>query len=269
MHELTSVVFSHYVEKARWALDRFGVPYVEHRYMPLFHFAGVWAAHRGKHGTGDKASTSYSTPVLRTPRGRFLCSSDEIVRYASETFAPDGEELFGPHVDAEMLQRLHDVMGPHSRRVAYDALFAAPSAMRELAERNVGAAQASTFKAMFPLVKSQMIRLLGVDAPRVLRSRQKVRAEMDWLDGLLADGRPYLAGERFSAVDLSAACMMAPGVIPPEYGVWLPPVAALGDDAQSFIAEVRSRPAGAYALRMFEQERGRRVVGGDLPPPVL
>ena len=259
MHELTNVAFSHYVEKALWALDRFGVPYVEHRYMPLFHMVGVYRAHGGRQGSRDKASSRFSTPVLRTPEGHHICDSEAIVRYASDTFAPQGQGLYGPQVDDALLARLHDVLGPHSRRFAYGAMFERPGMLDDMARHNVGHWQARSFSMLYPVVRSQMARILGIDARRLERSREKIWAEVDWLNGLLSDGRPYLAGDRFSAADLSMACMLAPGILPEQYRAWLPPLDAFSDSVQALVRELREQPAGRHALRMFREERKRVV----------
>ena len=48
-------------------------------------------------------------------------------------------------------------------------------------------------------------------------SRALVAGELDWLDGLLADGRPFLVGDRFSRVDLTAASLLAALASPPEH----------------------------------------------------
>lgn len=265
MHELTSVAFSHYVEKARWALDRFGVDYIDHRYMPMFHFAGVLRAHRGKVGASDRVSSRYSTPVLRTPAGRCICDSEEIVRYASQHFAPESQQLYGEHVDAAMLTRLHDVLGPHSRRFAYGAMFERPQLLKSIALRNVNRMQATAFAMLYPGVRSQIASLLGVDPRRLQRSRDRVLQEVEWLDSVLSDGRPYLAGDRFSAADLGMACMLAPGVLPPEYGAWLPELKAFSPHVQELVRELRQRPAGQHATRMFRQERRNVVTAGSAP----
>src|SRR3954471_11679998 len=127
MHELTSVSFSHYVEKARWALERFGIPYRDHRYLPLVHFAAVYRLHGGKKGRTDKASSRFSTPVLKTPEGNLLCDSAEILHYVSERFAPRGLELYPSPEVAAFEQQVHDDLGPHTRRAAYGACFEDPS----------------------------------------------------------------------------------------------------------------------------------------------
>jgi hypothetical protein len=72
---LITIRFSHYNERARWALDRLGVAYEEEPYMPLFHVLAVARATRGRGGSADHHSTRYSTPVLITDSGRVLTAS--------------------------------------------------------------------------------------------------------------------------------------------------------------------------------------------------
>ena len=42
-----------------------------------------------------------------------------------------------------------------------------------------------------------------------MESRSKLAAEFDWFDGKLADGRAYIAGDRFSGADLTVASLLA------------------------------------------------------------
>ena len=39
---LITIPFSHYCEKARWALDRVGIPYEERGHLPLFHYVATY-----------------------------------------------------------------------------------------------------------------------------------------------------------------------------------------------------------------------------------
>src|SRR4029079_8849515 len=47
--KLITIPFSHYCEKARWALDRVGVPYEELGHLPLFHYVATYP--RGRQRT--------------------------------------------------------------------------------------------------------------------------------------------------------------------------------------------------------------------------
>ena len=75
MHRLITLSFSHYNEKARWALDRFAVPYEEERHMPFFCSVAVAVATRGRGGAADRSSSRYSTPVLLVDDGQVLTDS--------------------------------------------------------------------------------------------------------------------------------------------------------------------------------------------------
>jgi glutathione S-transferase len=257
-HELTGIAFSHYVEKARWALDRFGVTYRDHRVLPFLHFAAVYRVHRGKLGKADRASTRFSTPVLRTDDGRILCDSASIVRYASERFAPPGQGLYEQPEAAELEQHFNDALGPHSRRVAYGAVLARPELFTQLVRHNVDARQQLAFRAVAPFAGLLLSRSLGIDARRVQSSVDKVRRELDLVSERLSDGRPFLLGDRFSAADLSFAALGSLAVLPPEYSAWLPPVEAFGPEVRARTLEMRQTPAGAFILRMFAEERRGR-----------
>jgi glutathione S-transferase len=259
MHELTGIAFSHYVEKARWVLDRFAVPYRDRRVLPFFHFAAVYRIHGGKLGQADRASSRFSTPVLRTDDGRILSDSAAIVRYVSDRFAPVGEGLYARPEATELERHFHDALGPHSRRAAYGALLAQPELLTQVARHNVDVTQQLAFRLAAPLVGLGLRKALGVDDARVRTSVEKVRRELDAVSERLRDGRPFLLGEHFSAADLAFAALAAPALLPPEYSAWLPPVGALQPDVRARTLELRQTPAGAFAMRMFAEQR-RTVV---------
>lgn len=259
MHKLLGIAFSHYVEKARWALDRFSVPYEDQRVLPFVHFPAVWLLQRGKLGRADRVSSRFSTPVLRTDDGRLICDSAEILHYVSDRFARAGLDLYPTPEVAEFEQWLHDELGPHTRRAAYGLFFDHPGLLKAIAEHNVDRLQAGWFKLAYPLVEHGLKRGLGIDDARVERSIAKTSRELESVSARLADGRPFLMGDRFTAADLAFASLAAPAVVPPEYSAWLPPVDAFPEPARKRILDMRSTPAGAFALRMFREERAHRV----------
>ena len=82
-HRLVTLAFSHYNEKARWALDVCGVEYREERWMPGFSQLAVLAATKGKGGKRDDVSSRLSTPVLITSEGETIVDSTDVARWAS------------------------------------------------------------------------------------------------------------------------------------------------------------------------------------------
>jgi len=255
MHRLISLPFSHYVEKARWALDRSGIDYREERYMPGFSMAAVAWATWGRGGRSDRVSSRFSVPVLLLGDGRILTSSGDIARFA------DHEAELGWYRDpraAELEARFHDRLGPHTRRVAYDLAFDDDSVLDDLARRNVPARQAALFHWLAPVVEQLVTRGLAVTPERASRSLERIRKELDEVGTLLQDGRPYLLGDRFSAADLTFACMLVPVLQPSRaegFGADLSPMSELHARAVELVTEVREHPAGAFALRLFAQDR--------------
>ena len=71
----------------------------------------------------------------------------------------------------------------------------------------------------------------------------------------LDDGRPYLAGERFTAADLTFSALAAPLVLPAEYGFGLPRPDELSGEAAEVVQEFRGHRAGEHALEMFARHR--------------
>ena len=258
---LITIRFSHFNERARWALDRLGVAYEEEPYMPLFHILAVARATRGRGGAADRHSTRYSTPVLITDSGRVLCDSRDIVRWASDTFGNEATSLYPaaqrPEIEAferDVEQRL----GPHTRRVAYHIAFSDPALTAALATRNVSERQARAFRLVAPLVVALIRRRLRVD--RYAASLDVVRAFVGELAPRLA-GRSYVVGDRFTSADLTLASLLAPLLLPTReegYGAVLPAIAELPEPGAAIVKEMRTGAVGQFCLRMFATERGIR-----------
>jgi len=260
---LITIPFSHFNERARWALDRLGATYVEQRYMPFFHVPAVMRATRAWGGRRDKHSTRYSTPVLVLDDGRALCDSGEIVRWASDTLGTPETTLYPAEQRASIEafeQRIHDRVGGHARRVAYAFVLRVPSLLGRVAERNVSPRQARLFRVVEPLVVRVILDRLKVEA-RLATSLAKLRDELDALRAEIA-GRRYLFADRFTAADLTLAALLAPLLLPSRsqgYGAALPELAELPADGAALVREVREHPVGKFCLRLFTDERELRA----------
>jgi glutathione S-transferase len=72
-----------------------------------------------------------------------------------------------------------------------------------------------------------------------------------------SEGRRYLLGDRFTAADLTFAALAAPMLSPPRYGPPLPPPEAMPQRLAREVERLRAHPAGAFANRLYNEERGR------------
>jgi glutathione S-transferase len=244
---LITIPISHYCEKARWALDRAGVPYREEAHMQVLHRFYV-----------KRAGGKLTVPVLVTSDG-VLAESDDIVDYA-DCHAPAGLRLFADDpaeaAEARELQRDYDGrLGPHGRRWMYDRLRGNRDVVMKYGTTGAPAWERRALPLAYPLMAFVIDRILDIEPRTVAESERVFRAVFDEVGERLADGRPYLVGERFSAADLTFAALAAPVVLPPEYGVPLPRIDELPAGMAEIVRELRDHPAGQHALAMYSRER--------------
>jgi glutathione S-transferase len=107
----------------------------------------------------------------------------------------------------------------------------------------------------WPLIRRFLERELAIGPGTAERDEAAVFAELDYVAGLLSDGRPHLCGERFGAADLTFACLAAALLMPPGYGVELPAPEQLAAPTRALVLRAREHPAGRYALALYAAGR--------------
>jgi glutathione S-transferase len=242
---LVTIGFSHYCEKARWALERAGVPFVEEKHVPVL----SW---RGARGAGGERTL----PVLVTPDG-VLSDSTDILRWVDATgraapLFPEGDEQ-----TARLEARFDEVLGPATRRYVYDFLLGMDDAtLGALLGVGAPAWQRGVARTVPWMFARLMRRGMNVVPAAVARSRARIDEVFAEVESLLADGRPYLTGERFTAADLTFASLAAPVVYPDAYARFALPLTRFPASLHEVVTRFRETPAGRYALRVYAQERG-------------
>lgn len=244
---LITIPISHYCEKARWALDRAGVPYREQAHLQLIHRLAVRRAGGGK-----------TVPVL-VCGDRVLAESADIVDEA-DAEAPPERRLYpdDPAAAAEIreLERDFDAnLGPHGRRWMYHEIRGRRDLALGYACTGVPAWQRRTLQLGYPAAAWAIDRYLDIDAATAAQSKTQVDRVFNAVAERLSDGRSYLCGDRFTAADLTFAALAASVLMPPEYGVPLPQPEELPAAMAADVREFRAHPAGAHALAMFRDER--------------
>ena len=248
---LVTIPISHYCEKARWALDRVGMTYREERHVQGIH---QFAARRAGGGS--------TVPVLVTP-GRTIGESQEILAWI-DARTPAEHRLFPAEPGARgevdsLCRRLDTELGPRGRRLMYVHMF--PQRKLALAFNNQGvpAWEDRVIRCGWPLARRFVGRALDTSAGIEREDETAVFRELDHVAELLADGRPFLCGERFGAADLTFAALSASIILPPTYGVPLPQPDALAPPMAALLERTRRHPAGRYALALFAEHRRERV----------
>lgn len=257
---LVTIPISHFCEKARWALDRAGLAYTEQRHVQGLHRLATRRARGGQ-----------TAPVLATPDGVFA-DSRAILFYA-DALGPPEARLYPADAAARrdvvaLEERFDTVVGVESRRWIYHQALAAPKTFTPYNLPGVPAWERRVYPLVLPAMSAFMKRYFDISDGTAARAKALLDGEFDTVARRLADGRRYLTGDRFTAADLAFAALAAPLVVPEQYGVPLPQPGGLPPGMQSAVAAFRAHPAGAFALRLFGEDRGRM---GLVPPvaPVL
>jgi glutathione S-transferase len=247
LNRLLTIPISHFCEKARWALERAGIEYVEERHVQGIHRI---VARRAGGGT--------TMPVLVTDEG-VLAESEHILRYADERLDED-RRLFPADAElcdevVQLCRELDEGLGPDGRRLMYALMLELKGPMLQVNNQGVPAWEGRAMSALWPLATRWGRRDLGIDGDTVRVDQENVRRAFDAIAGRRADGRPYLCGERFTAADLTFAALSAAVIVPPEYGVRLPQPDELPEHIARMVREFREHPAGTYAMELFRTER--------------
>ena len=250
MLRLITIPISHYCEKARWALDRAGIAYREERHIQGVHMIAA-----------RRAGGGITTPVLVMP-DRVLAESADIVEWA-DGHNPPSLRLFPAErdeVDA-LCRRFDEKLGPHGRRLMYVNVLKDKEFVFSFNNAGVPRWEDRFIRAGWPLVLRFAKRRLDIRPGIEKLDERVVREEFDYAAELLADGRPYLCGETFTAADLTFAALAAAMVVPPEYTVQLPQPEDedVPPEPRELIEQFREHPAGQHALAMFRQHRRERA----------
>ena len=201
MRRLVTIPISHFCEKARWALERAGLEYAEERHIQGVH--RVMARRAGGQGT---------VPVLVAPDA-LLADSEAILHYA-DAHLPEARRLFP--ADPALLAEVEDLcrqldagLGPDGRRLIYAHMLPHKGVMLRFNNAGVPAWEDRAMRLLWPVASRWAKRELHVRPTTLEDDAPRVRRVFDDIARRLADGRPYLLGERFTAADLTFASLAA------------------------------------------------------------
>jgi len=241
---LITIPFSHYCEKARWALERCGIAYEEDGHLPIFHYLA-----------NRFAGAKRTVPVVIAGDTR-VTDSTEIIAWADQqkpgTLIPENTAQREEALTLE--DELDNHLGPATRRWAYFHLLPRKD-LDHILTRGVPRWQKAALKVTRPLAVGMLKRGLKIDAAGAERSRTKIDEAFTLLSELLSDGRRYLVGNRFSVADLTFASLASPVLLPREHPFGLPQLEEFPPDARAQIEAWRGTAAGYHALRVYADHR--------------
>lgn len=242
--ELFQFRFSHYNEKARWALDFKGVSHVRRSYLPGPHMLPI-----------KRLSGQRSVPVLRVGH-EVVTGSAAIIDYLETHHREPPLYPVKPseRQQALELQRwLDEEIGPTIRRAFFfDFLVDGDYAARTFAQGQPRLMTA-VYRALFPISRVIMRKDMQINADGAARGRELAQQALDRV-GHTAGPDGYLVGDRFSVADLTAASLLSLAVFPPECPARVSEPKAPG--LQRWIARWADHPATAWITRIYARHRG-------------
>jgi glutathione S-transferase len=240
---------SHYCEKARWALDRLGIEYELRHLAPGAHMQ-----------VAQRLGTPGSSVPILVDGDRVVQGSGAILEWADDERAGSPRRLRpDPAFEAEcraLEARLDDVAGVHVRRYYYsEALVEHPETVLPIFARDLEESERQSLEESWGLVCRLMTGAMDLGFEQGQESRDILEGELDWLDGLLSDGRSFLVGDRLSRADITAASLLAPVAMPsehPTYGILEVPPRARADQTHW-----AARPSIRWVNTIYREHRAR------------
>jgi glutathione S-transferase len=247
---LITLSISPYNELGRWSLEHAEIAYREEPQGLAIHtFASRRAGGKG------------TTPVL-VAGDEVVPESAEIAEWA-DRHAPPGRRLFpegalGVEVRG-LVRRFGEELGPASRRVIWKHLIRDIDLACRYWQQGLSPRQARWQPRVMKLARPLAKRAMKLGEEDLEAAPGIVRSYFDEVAERLGDGG-RIVGDSITAADISFAAMASPAVAPAEgYPVRMPQPEDFPDEVATTINELRSHPAGQYALRMYREERRARA----------
>jgi glutathione S-transferase len=242
--ELFQFQYSHYNEKARWALDYKGVAHVRRSVLPGPHALQI-----------ARLSGQPQVPVLRVD-GEPVKGSSEIIDYL-ERHHPEPPLYPEDPAERERAFAIRDEfdaeVGPAVRVALFHETLPESDYLARMFSTGKGAVTRTLYRAMMPVVGLVMKRSMKIGPQAAARGEERTREALDFV-AKNAGPEGYLVGSRFSVADLTAAALLMISCYPPELQPPLPEPRS--STFESWLAQWTDHPGTAWVREMFKRHRG-------------
>jgi len=246
--ELLQFPYSHFNEKARWALDFKGAPHVRHDYLP------------GPHAPAIKRLTGQTlVPVVRFD-GELVAGSAAIIdelerRFPEPALVPTDAGLRKRALEVQA--HFDDHVGPSVRRALFSVLTRCPDYMCSMFSSDRSWPVRTGYRAMFPVARIMMDKAMNISDEAAV---ERAYAETDKALNFVADSAGpdgHLVGDTFTVADLAAASLLAPTADPPDSPMHRP--RPLPELMVRWHERWEKHPGVAWVLDMYRRHRAPRA----------
>lgn len=248
-HRLISARANPMVEMARWLFELNFIPYAEEAHVPILHVLATRRAHGGN-----------EVPVVVTSEGVWRGAKDFLFGLDAKT--PPGRRLLG-NTEQQRRQNIAHIIHFFSllllqvRRYVYFHLLPHRKLLYPVVTQGAPFWERSFVLVLYPVWRRLMAKGLDLSPNLVTAAPAQIDQAFSFVEQLLADGREFIGGELPGIVDVVFASLVAPLVLPPNYGAQLPRLEGLPTELRNLTAKCRERRAGQLALSTYEKYRPR------------
>jgi glutathione S-transferase len=236
---------SHYNEKVRWALDYKRVAHVRRAVTPAL-----------QELTARRLRAGRTVPVLEID-GEAIGDSTRIIEQIERRwpepplYPPDPQER---NRALELEDYFDERCGHDLRRVLFGDNLEEPEKFLALVygadHRRFG-----LLKTLSPVFCRVVKRRFRIRPETVEGSRERVRAAFDEVEAEVGPSG-YLVGDSFTVADLTAASILAPIVMPPEFPYIKLPPDERTPKSRRFRDSLKERPGFKWVEDMYARHRG-------------
>jgi len=236
--------YSHFNEKARWALEWKRVPHRRVSHLPGPHMRAI-----------KKLSGQTATPVLDLG-GEIVAGSAQIIdaleqRFPEAALYPEDLEQ---RERALEIQRWFDAeIGSKVRRALFSVMLGEPGYLCAMFSTGHSAPARAFYRAAFPLARGLIRKGNGVTSQAAIdEGFEGTRSGFEFV-AKHAGPSGHLVGDRFSVADLTAAALLAPAVNPGHPDMRKPEPIPAG--MRGFLARWAEHPGAAWVIGQYERNR--------------
>lgn len=236
-------LYSHYNEKARWALEFKRIQHQRRTMIPGLHARPM-----------KKLAGKTSTPALVIDGTAVSGSAALIDRleamYPEPALYPQAETLRDKALDWQ--QRADAELGPAARSIVWGVLIDNPAYTARVFGRDLNPLFRYVYGHMLSGARDQIVKMNKVSAADVEQARELVSAWLIEVENAVSQ-TGYLAGASFSVADLTVASLLSPFLLLNHQDMRRPEPypAALTE----LLDEYASNPAIQWAREMFDRHR--------------
>ncbi len=243
--ELYQFCFSHFNEKARWALDFKGLSHLRHSLLP------------GPHARTAKRLTGQTAVPILTIGGNAIAGTAKIIDRLEEVYP---EPPLYP-ADPQQRRRALEIqdwfdtkVGAQIRCALFFELSNDIGYFADIFSSRQPYPVRAVYKLLFPFIARVIRSNLKVNDISAARGRDATQAALDFVERNSRE-TGYLVGDSFTVADLAAASLLMLTTFPPELQTPLPKRRSMV--MRQWIENWEGHPGTEWVREMYRRHRGK------------